>query len=130
MGPAINPLAKLTAAKDTSNVKKAMGYQYAADKWTLSGPTPQDSDLVSPKIVMECEFVAVRRIMRNLAPPLSNLGSAIEVNVLRVHVEPYLRLEGYENRIDTDMAAHDYELFRALWAGGEEEGAFEIGGDR
>ena len=114
MGPAINSLAQLTAAKDTSNVKKAMGYQYAADKWTLSGPTPQDSDLVSPKIVMECEFVAVRRIMRNLAPPLSNLGSAIEVNVLRVHVEPYLRLEGYENRIDTDMAAHDYELFRAL----------------
>ena len=91
-----------------------MGYQYAADKWTLSGLTPQDSDLVSPKIVMECEFVAVRRIIRNLALPLSDLGWTIDVNVLRVHVEPYLRLEGYENRIDTDMAAHDYELFRAL----------------
>lgn len=51
---------------------------------------------------MECEFIAVHRIMRDLAPPLSDLGWVIEVKVLRVPVEPYLRLEGYENRIDTD----------------------------
>lgn len=35
-------------------------------------------------------------------PSLSDLGWAVEVKVLRVHLEPYLRLEGYENRIDTD----------------------------
>jgi len=54
MGPAINPLAQLTAVKDIPDVKKAMGYQYTADKWTLSCLTPQDLDLVSPKRVMEC----------------------------------------------------------------------------
>jgi len=80
MEPAINSLAKLAAMKDILDIKKAMGYQYAAHKWTLSGLTPQDSDLVSPKrmvecpVQMECEFVAVHRIMRDLAPPLSDLG--------------------------------------------------------
>jgi hypothetical protein len=53
MGLAINSLAQLTAVKDIPDVKKAMGYQYAADEWTLSGLTPQDLDLVSPKRVME-----------------------------------------------------------------------------
>jgi hypothetical protein len=99
MGLAINSLAQLTAVKDIPDVKKAMGYQYAADKWTLSGLTPQDLDLVSPKrmeclVQMQCKFVAVHRIMRDLAHPLSDLGWAVEVKVLR--------LKGYENRIDTD----------------------------
>lgn len=80
MGPAINSLAKLTAVKDTPDVKKAREYQYAADKWTLSGLTPQDADLISPKRVMECpvqmecEFDAVHRIMRDLASLISGLG--------------------------------------------------------
>lgn len=61
-----------------------------------------------PKRVMECpvqmycKFVAAHRIMKDLAPPLSDLGWVLEVKIMRVHMEPYLRLKGYENRIDTE----------------------------
>ena len=74
-------------------------------------------------VQMECEFVAVHRIMRDLAPTLSNLGWAVEVKVLRVHVEPYLRLEKYENRIDTDKWRPMIMSFSKLDGLGEREKA-------
>ena len=93
---------------------------------------------------MECKFIVVHHIMRDLAPLLSDLGWAIEVKVLRVHVEPYLRLGGYENRTGTDkwrpmimnfselygleerkkvhsgLAERDEEKYRVLTGQGEE----------
>jgi len=96
---AVNRLARTTGSNPVPPHKVAMGYRHEADKFAIAGLTELASELVKPPRVMECpvhmeaEFAATH----DLAQP--NLV-AIEVRIVRVHVDPRIRMDGYEHRID------------------------------
>lgn len=52
-------------------------------------------------VQMEVELIGVHEMMGDQAE-LKGLILAVEVKIVRVHVEEELRLEGYANRIDAD----------------------------
>ena len=87
--------------------KVSTGYSYVKDKFGHAKLTPQKSDLVGPPRILECpvqmeaEVMDHHEMMKDL-PDRKGLALAIEVNILRIHVEDELRLEGHQNRIDTD----------------------------
>ena len=104
---AINVLATTTGTPEVPPGKMARGYRYEHDKWTCTGLTPQSSETVKPHrieecpVQMECEFVGVHKLLGD-EPEKTGLVIAIEVRVLRIHVQEQLRKDGFENRIDSD----------------------------
>ncbi|KAF2095119.1 hypothetical protein NA57DRAFT_79606 [Rhizodiscina lignyota] len=107
MTPHINLLSRTTGTNPVPEYKASLGYTYVKDKFGHAKLTPQKSDLVgSPRIrecpvQMEAEVVDWHEMMSDL-PDRKGLMLSIEVKTLRVHMLDELRLEGHENRIDTD----------------------------
>lgn len=102
---AVNHLARTTASNPVPPNKVAMGYRHEPDKFGLAGFTPLPSDLVAPPRVAECpvHLEAVLEAVHPLAasdPVRRGRLVALEVRVVRVHVEECLRLEGHSDRID------------------------------
>ncbi|KAF2787554.1 hypothetical protein K505DRAFT_257456 [Melanomma pulvis-pyrius CBS 109.77] len=107
MASHINLLARTTSTDPVPEFKASLGYTYVKDKFGHAKLTPQKSDLVGPPRIRECpvqmeaEVVEWHEMMADL-PDRKGLMLSIEVKILRVHVLDELRLEGHENRIDTD----------------------------
>lgn len=53
----VNLLADTTGTENVSDSKKDRGYRYVKDKWTCAELTPQNSDLVRPRRILECHEV-------------------------------------------------------------------------
>jgi flavin reductase (DIM6/NTAB) family NADH-FMN oxidoreductase RutF len=98
---AIDRLALLTGRPDVPEYKSARGYSYQPDKFAAAGltPVPFGADLPSgvaeSPIQMEGRVVA----MHDIDGPESGL-QALEVSVLRTHVEDDLLMENHPNYID------------------------------
>lgn len=96
---AVNRLARTTGSNPVPPHKVAMGYRHEADKFDVAKLTPLPSDVVTPPRVAECpvHLEAVLEASHPLATP--NLV-ALEVRIVRVHVDDAIRMHGYDDRID------------------------------
>lgn len=104
---AVDRLARTTGSDPVPPHKKMMGYRHERDKFGVAGLTADASDLVRPPRVRECpvQLEAIVERGHPLAdsdPELRGKLIAIEVRILRVHIDPALRMAGYEDRIDPD----------------------------
>jgi flavin reductase (DIM6/NTAB) family NADH-FMN oxidoreductase RutF len=104
---AVNRLARTTGSDPVPPHKVAMGYRHERDKFGVSGLTPAPSDHVSPPRVAECpvQLEAVLEGRHELArsdPQRAGNLIALEVRVMRVHVDDSIRMPGHHDRIDPD----------------------------
>ncbi|HSB55002.1 MAG TPA: flavin reductase family protein [Gemmatimonadales bacterium] len=102
---AVNRLARTTGSSPVPPHKVAMGYRHEKDKFGVAGLTRVDSTIVTPPRVAECpvQLEAVLEGSFGLAesdPDRRGKLVALEVRVVRVHVDPRIRMAGYEHRID------------------------------
>ncbi|KAK8093188.1 uncharacterized protein PG998_014589 [Apiospora kogelbergensis] len=108
MGSYMNAIAKTTGSPVLPPIKQTLSYEHCKDKFGRAGLTPQPSDLVRPPRIAECpvqmeaELVASNELMQD-APGREGAVLAIEVKVLRTHIEDDLRLPGHSNRINADL---------------------------
>lgn len=107
MGDTINALAGTTGSEEVPARKIALGYRHVKDKFAISGLTPVTSDLVQPPCIEECpvqmeaELMEVHEMLKDV-PGREGATVALEVKILRVHVDDSLRLPGHHNRIDAE----------------------------
>lgn len=101
----VDRLALLTGANPVPAHKQAWGYRGEADKFGVAGLTPIPSQQVAAPRVAECA-VQLEAILEAAHPFGTGGGStarpirAIEVRVVRVHVDEEILAEDSENRID------------------------------
>jgi flavin reductase (DIM6/NTAB) family NADH-FMN oxidoreductase RutF len=91
----VDRIALTTGKREVAGFKRAQGYRYVADKFTLGGVTRQASDLVRPPRVAECPIQMECRVTGVHpfgAPDVSATG--FEVQVLRTHVAEELVVPG------------------------------------
>jgi flavin reductase (DIM6/NTAB) family NADH-FMN oxidoreductase RutF len=103
----VNRLARTTGSSPVPPHKVAMGYWHEADKFGVAGLTPVPADLVSPPRVAECpvQLEAVLEGSHALAqrdPDRKGNLIALEVRIIRVHVDDSIRMAGYTDRIDPE----------------------------
>jgi flavin reductase (DIM6/NTAB) family NADH-FMN oxidoreductase RutF len=101
----VNRLARTTGSNPVPAWKAANGYRHERDKFAVAGLTPVPSERVAPPRVAECpvHLEAVLDAVHPLAEqdPARRGGLvALEVRVVRVHVDDAIRLEGHDDRID------------------------------
>ncbi|TVY23819.1 Uncharacterized protein LHYA1_G007576 [Lachnellula hyalina] len=119
----INLLARTTGANPMSEFKVRTGYSYVKDKFQHAKLTPQKSDLVGPPRILECpvqmeaEVMDHHEMMKDLSDR-KGMTLAIEVKILRIHVQDELRLQGHENRIDVDKLHPLFMVFQEYYGMG------------
>ena len=102
---AVNRLARTTGTNPVPPHKVAMGYRHEADKFGVAGLTAQPAQCVASPRVLECPVhleaqleavhpMAVRNDQRRGALV------ALELRIVRIHVDDAIRMDGYEDRID------------------------------
>ena len=102
---AVNRLARTTGSDPVPPHKVAMGYRHERDKFSVAQLTPVPADLVEPPRVAECP-VHLEAVLEGThalaASDEQRRGNliAIEVRIVRVHVHPSIRMDGYTDRID------------------------------
>lgn len=102
---AVDRLARTTASDPVPPHKLAMGYRHEPDKLGCAGLTPLPSELVAPPRLAECPVHLEARLegqhpLAAADPERAGKLVALEVRVLRVHVEESIRMAGHEHRID------------------------------
>src|SRR5258708_7603110 len=98
---AVDRLALLTGSSVLPEHKVRRGYRYEPEKFAAALLTAVPSDLVGPPRVAECP-VQLEALIERIHPfGDQDLGvEAIEVRIVRVHVEENLLVPGEENYID------------------------------
>ncbi|MGK5508187.1 flavin reductase family protein [Brevibacillus formosus] len=99
---AVDRLALLTGRNPVPERKTNVGYRFEPDKFGTARLTPQDSDLIRPPRVAECpvQLEAIVEQVHNFELPSSL--KAIEVKIIRVHVDEQILMTGEENYIDPE----------------------------
>lgn len=126
MGDNINALSHTTGTELVSASKQARGYRHVKDKFGISGLTPLSSDLVNPPrikeapVQMEAELADVHIMMKDV-PGRAGAILALEVKILRIHVEESLKMVGHENRVDPDKWRPMIMSFQELYGLKEEK---------
>ena len=104
---AVDRLAKTTGSDPVPPHKVAMGYRHERDKFACAGLTPDASLAVTPPRVRECP-VQLEAKLAGVHPLAAKIEAdagklvALEVTIVRVHVDESLLVPGRENRIDPD----------------------------
>jgi flavin reductase (DIM6/NTAB) family NADH-FMN oxidoreductase RutF len=102
---AVDRLARTTGSNPVPAHKVAWGYRHEHDKFGVAGLSPIPADCVAPPRVAECPvhleavFVASHPVAEN-DPEQRGRFVALEVRVVRVHVDERIRMAGHANRID------------------------------
>lgn len=104
---AVDRIALTTGSDPVPENKRAMGFRHVADKFGLAQLTAVPAELVAAPRARECPIqmeAAVEAIEPFGAsnPSIRTPMCAIELRVLRVHVDPAVLVEGAPNRIDPD----------------------------
>jgi flavin reductase (DIM6/NTAB) family NADH-FMN oxidoreductase RutF len=102
---AVNRLARTTGSDPVPAWKSANGYCHERDKFSVAGLTPLPSLDVAPPRVAECpvHLEAVLEAVHPIAahdPRRRGKAVALEVRIVRVHVDDAVRLDGHDDRID------------------------------
>ena len=123
---AVNRLARLTGSDPVPPHKQAMGYRYEKNKFDIAGLTPVASELVKAPRVAECtvQLEAVVECIHPFGtrPDKATTALAVEVRIVRAHVEESILVAGKENHIDPDKwrplimsFCHFYGLGDRVW---------------
>ncbi|BFT74315.1 flavin reductase family protein [Paenibacillus sp. P36] len=98
--PAIEQLTLLTGSNPVPASKAERGYRYEGDKFGIAGLTPVPSHQVGAPRVLECpvQLEAVLQAVHPFEQPSSLV--AMEVRIVRVHIDEQLQVEGHPNYID------------------------------
>jgi flavin reductase (DIM6/NTAB) family NADH-FMN oxidoreductase RutF len=104
---AVDRLAGTTGSDPVPPHKVAMGYRHESDKFTHAGLTPLSSDCVAVPRVRECpvHLEAELEAVHPLAvrdPARRGALIALELRIVRVHVDETIRMHGQTDRIDPD----------------------------
>lgn len=102
---AVDRLARTTGSNPVPAWKAENGYVHVRDKFGRAGLTPLASDLVAPPRVAECpvHLEAVLERAYPLAdgdPARRGRLVALELHIVRVHVDDAIRMPGHADRID------------------------------
>ncbi|SDD22132.1 flavin reductase family protein [Glycomyces harbinensis] len=95
MAAAVDRLAPLTGTFPVPQAKAAKGYRYEADKFGAAGLTPQASELVGAPRVAECPIQL--ECVVDAVHTFAETASAVEVRVVRAHVEERLVIPGTDH---------------------------------
>lgn len=121
---AVDRIALTTGSNPVPPNKVAMGFQYVRDKFGTAGVTPEPAALVAPPRVRECA-VQLEAVVEEVHPFGANNPrvrtkmNAIEVRILRVHVDPRILVHGEPNRIDSEKWRPLIMSFRQFYTLGE-----------
>jgi flavin reductase (DIM6/NTAB) family NADH-FMN oxidoreductase RutF len=120
----VDRLGLLTASQPVPLHKQQLGYRHAADKFTASGFTPMPSLEVQPTRIRECPIQLEARVVgiRPFAeqdPRMAVPARAVEVRILRAHVEESLLDKPGGRRIDPDQWKPLIMSFRRFYGIGE-----------
>jgi flavin reductase (DIM6/NTAB) family NADH-FMN oxidoreductase RutF len=103
---AVNRLARLTGANPVPPHKQAMGYRYEKDKLGRAGLTAIPSTLVRPPRLEECpvQLEAVLQTWHPFGhrPDKHPTALALELRIIRTHVDDTLLVPEKQNHIDPD----------------------------
>ncbi len=107
MVSAVDRLALTTGSNPVPTYKQAMGFRHVADKFGLARLTPAPSELVAPPRAAECPVQLEAELNAEHPfglgnPRIRTAISAIEVRIVRVHVDRKLQNSGDADRIDPD----------------------------
>ena len=104
---AVDRLARTTGSDPVPPHKVAMGYRFERDKFAVAGLTPLRSLEVAPPRIAECpvQLEAVLTASHGLEagdPDRAGKLIALEVRVVRVHLDDSVRMTGQEDRVDPE----------------------------
>jgi len=104
---AVDRLARTTGSDPVPPHKLAMGYRFERDKFAVAGLTAMESHLVAPPRIAECpvQLEAVLTASHGLEagdPERAGKLVALEVRVVRVHLDDSVRMAGDRDRIDPE----------------------------
>ena len=104
---AVDRLARTTGSDPVPPYKTAMGYRHEKDKFGVAGLTPAPSEVVAPPRVAECPVqleavLEARHPLEGSNPERAGRLVALEVRVVRVHLDERVMMEGHEDRVDPD----------------------------
>ncbi|MEO8505887.1 MAG: flavin reductase family protein [Acidobacteriota bacterium] len=104
---AVDRLARTTGSDPVPPHKVAMGYRHEADKFGIAGLTSVPSLDVLPPRVLECPVQLEARLVGRhplAAQDPDRAGNliALEVSIVRVHVDEAIAMTGHANRIDPE----------------------------
>ncbi len=100
---AVDRLALTTGRNPVPEYKEKIGYRYEADKFGLAGLTPVPADLTNAPRVAECpvQLEAVVEQVHTFGEQESYI-KAIEMRIVRVHVDEQLIVPGTQHYIDPE----------------------------
>jgi flavin reductase (DIM6/NTAB) family NADH-FMN oxidoreductase RutF len=100
---AIDRLALTTGRDPVPTYKEQIGYHYEPDKFGIAGLTPVAADLVNAPLVAECPIQLEAR-MAQVHPfdPENGTIQAIEMSIVRAHIDEDLLVPGTQNYIDPE----------------------------
>jgi len=124
--PKIEALAPTTGLNPVPPHKEKIGYRFEADKFDVSGFTPQASDLVRPPRIAECPIQLEAEVVATHAPgewPAERQEAfwIIETRVIRVHAHRDIVIPG-TNHIDTGRWSPLLYVFRHYFGIGPDLG--------
>ena len=101
----VDRLARLTGSDPMPPHKVAMGYRFERDKLGAAGLTPVPSFDVAPPRIAECPVqleARLRAVLPLAADDPAQAGRlvALEVEIVRVHLEEGILMAGHEDRVD------------------------------
>jgi flavin reductase (DIM6/NTAB) family NADH-FMN oxidoreductase RutF len=104
---AVNRLARTTGSDPVPPHKLSMGYRHVADKFGVAGLTSLESECVQPPRVGECpvHLEATLEAVHPLAVRDDDRRGALvalELRIVRVHVDESIRMTGHSDRIDPE----------------------------
>ncbi|QBD75696.1 flavin reductase family protein [Ktedonosporobacter rubrisoli] len=107
MVTAVDRLARTTGTNPVPEGKQRRGYRHERDKFGIAGLTPEPSEVVAAPRVLECPVqleakVEAKHDLAERDEELRGRQIAIEVRILRVHLEEAILMEGMQNRVDPD----------------------------
>ncbi|MCI3922581.1 flavin reductase family protein [Paenibacillus sp. TRM 82003] len=100
---AVDRLALLTGRNPVPEYKVRQGYKYEPNKFGAAQLTQTPSDIVKPSCVKECpvQLEAIVKHVHDFGEDPSTLA-AIEVKIVKSHVNEQILMDGEENYIDPD----------------------------
>jgi len=104
---AVNRLARTTGSDPVPPHKIAMGYHHVSDKFAVAGLSALPSDCVNSPRVRECpvHLEATLEAVNPLAVRDDDRRGALvalELRIVRVHVDESIRMTGHTDRIDPE----------------------------
>lgn len=122
---AVNKLARTTASNPVPVGKQQKGYFYEPNKFERAGLTAMPADLVTAPLVNECDVQLEAKLVhaRSLAEDDEVMKGRImtfELQVIRVHLDDSILMDGHTNRVDPDKWKPLIMSFQKFYSTGDE----------